>query len=81
MKAIKVMASIDEHGQLTLDCPIMIDKNSRVEVIVLIPEETKDDEDDTPNEAILEDFRQAWHEAQTGQTIPIERVWEGLENV
>jgi hypothetical protein len=33
MKAIKVMASIDEHGQLTLDRPIMTPKNSRVEVI------------------------------------------------
>ncbi|GAA6615305.1 hypothetical protein [Scytonema sp. NUACC26] len=81
MKAIKVMASIDEHGQLTLDRPIITDKNSRVEVIVLIPEEAEVDEDDTPDEAILDDFRQAWHEARTGQTIPIERVWEGLENV
>ncbi len=38
MKAIKVMATIDEHGQLTLDHPLMTDKNSRVEVIVLIAE-------------------------------------------
>lgn len=59
MKAIKVMASIDEHGQLRLDRPIMTDKNSRVEVIVLIPEEIEVLEDDTPDEVILEDFRQA----------------------
>ena len=81
MKAIKVMAKIDEHGQLTLDRPIMTDKNSRVEVIVLIPEEVEVSEDDTPNEVILEDFRQAWHEARTRQTIPIDQVWEGLEDV
>ncbi|RUT03812.1 hypothetical protein DSM106972_047260 [Dulcicalothrix desertica PCC 7102] len=81
MKAIKVMASIDEHGQLRLDSPIITDKNSRVEVIVLIPEEVEASEDDTPDEVILEDFRTAWHEARTGQAIPINQVWEGLEDV
>lgn len=81
MKAIKVMASIDEHEQLTLDSPLITDKNSRVEVIVLIPEEAEIDKDDKSEEVILEDFRQAWHEAMTGQTIPITQVWEGLEDV
>lgn len=80
MKAIKVMAKIDEHGQLMLDRPIMTDKNSRVEVIVLIPEEAEASEDDTSDEVILEDFRTAWHEARTGQTIKIDQVWQGLEN-
>ncbi|BAY23494.1 hypothetical protein NIES2100_32590 [Calothrix sp. NIES-2100] len=81
MKAIKVMATIDEHGQLTLDHPLMTDKNSRVEVIVLIPEAAEIDEDDQSKESILEDFRQAWHEAMTGQTIPVAQLWEGLEDV
>lgn len=26
------------------------------------------------------DFRQAWHEAMSGQTIPIAQLWEGLED-
>jgi hypothetical protein len=39
MKALKVMAMIDDQGQLTLDYPLLTDRNSRVEVIVLIPEE------------------------------------------
>lgn len=81
MKAIKVMATIDEQGQLTLDYPLIIDKNSRVEVIVLIPEEAEIDENDKPKEEILEDFRQGWHEAMTGQTIPVAQLWEGLEDV
>ncbi|BAZ67565.1 hypothetical protein NIES4106_23200 [Fischerella sp. NIES-4106] len=81
MKAIKVMATIDEHGQLTLDQPLITDKNSRVEVIVLIPEAAKIDEYDKSKESILEDFRQAWHEAMTGQTIPVAQLWEGLEDV
>jgi hypothetical protein len=78
MKALKVMATINEQGQLTLDHPLVTDKNSRVEVIVLIPEEEVPD--DQSQAEVLADFRQAWHEAMTGQTIPVAQLWEGLEN-
>lgn len=78
MKALKVTGTIDEQGQLTLDQPLMSDKNSRVEVIVLISEAT--DQDDTSKAEVLADFKQAWHEAMTGQTIPVAQLWEGLEN-
>ena len=84
MKAIKLMATVDEQGSLSLDRPLSILQNSRVEVIVLIPETVDLDEDDTPiesREEILADFRQAWHEAMTGQTIPLSQLWEGIENV
>lgn len=75
MKALKAMATINEEGQLTLDHPLLNDKNSRVEVIVLIPEAA----DPTQSE-ILSDFRQAWHEAMTGRTIPVSQLWEGIED-
>lgn len=81
MKAIKVMGTINDQGQLSLDRPLKLTKNSRVEVIVLIPEESEVDEDDTPDAEILADFRQAWHEAMTGQTIPVSQLWEGIEDV
>jgi hypothetical protein len=80
MKALKVMATINEQGQLTLDTPIKAFKNDRVEVIVLIPEESEIDEEDRSKTAILEDFRQAWHEAMTGQTIPVAQLWEGIND-
>jgi len=35
-------------------------------------------EEDKTKEEIIADFRQAWHEAMTGQTIPIAQVWEGI---
>jgi uncharacterized protein (DUF433 family) len=38
MKAVKAMATINEQGQITLDSPLMNNKNSRVEIIILIPE-------------------------------------------
>lgn len=84
MKAIKLMGTVDGQGSLSLDRPLNIVQNSRVEVIVLIPETVDLNEDDTPKESreeILADFRQAWHEAMTGQTIPLSQLWEGIENV
>ena len=78
MKALKVMATLDEQGQLTLDHPLVTDKNSRVEVIVLIPEAA--DLDDISQTEVLADFRQAWHEAMSGQTIPVAQFWEGIED-
>lgn len=77
MKALKVMGTIDEMGQIILDQPLTNDKNSRVEVIVLISEEI---DQNVPSQAeVLADFKQAWHEAMTGQTIPTSQLWEGLE--
>ncbi|XWK89166.1 MAG: hypothetical protein U7127_03600 [Phormidium sp.] len=81
MKAIKVMATINEQGQITLDRPIITDKNSRVEVIVLIPEAEEINENEQPKEEILADIRQAWQEAMTGQTIPVAQLWEGIDDV
>ncbi len=78
MKALKVMGTIDEKGQLTLDQPLIIQENSRVEVIVLIPEAT--DENNLSQAEVLADFKQAWHEAMTGQTIPVSQLWEDLEH-
>lgn len=83
MKAIKVMATIDNQGQLCVDEPLELEQDSRVEVIVLIPEVTEINEineEEQPKETILADFRQAWHEAMTGKTIPVAQIWEGIDD-
>jgi hypothetical protein len=77
MRAIKVMGTINEQGQLALDQPLEVAQNSRVEVIVLIQESS---EDDVSKEEILSDFRQSWHEAMTGQTVPVAQLWEDIEH-
>lgn len=46
MKAIKVMATVDEKGSLLLEQPLNIRQNNRVEVIVLISETLDLKEDD-----------------------------------
>ncbi len=79
MKAIKATGNINEQGQLYLDHPLINNKNSRVEVIVLISEESEDSETDQTKEEILEDLRQAWHEAMIGQTIPVSQIWDDIE--
>jgi hypothetical protein len=76
MKVFKAMATINDQGQIKLDSPLLSNKNSRVEIIVLIPESAED----FTKEEIISDFRQAWHEAMTGQTIPLSQLWEGIEN-
>ncbi len=78
MQALKVMASINEKGQLTLDYPLELKTNSRVEVIILVSEPEEIEE--TSKQEIIADFRQAWHEAMMGQTIPVAAMWEQLDN-
>jgi hypothetical protein len=39
-----------------------------------------DARDDTPKAEVLADFRQAWHEAMTGQGIPVAELWQELED-
>lgn len=81
MKAIKVMATIDNQGQLCVDEPLELEQDSRVEVIVLIPEVAEINEEEQHKETILADFRQAWREAMTGKTIPVAQIWEGIDDV
>ncbi|MGI0492290.1 hypothetical protein ACN4EG_10940 [Alkalinema pantanalense CENA528] len=79
MRAVKATGSINEAGQIHLDRPLL-NINGRVEVIVLIAEEDESDTDLMTKEEILSDFRQAWHEAMTGQTVPVSQMWEGIEH-
>jgi hypothetical protein len=76
MKAIEVMATVDEQGQLSLDSPLSVDKHSRVRVIILVSEEAQEDEE--ISESAIESFRQGWHDAMTGNTLPVSQLWEGI---
>ncbi|WOD40434.1 hypothetical protein [Nodosilinea sp. E11] len=81
MEAVKVMGTIDERGQLTLDQPLELVENSRVEVIILVQDSLLiSSEEDTPKEEVLADLRQAWREAMTGQAIPVAQLWEDFDN-
>ncbi len=47
----------------------------------MISQEVKPLTENSAKEEIIEDFRQAWHEAMTGQTIPVSQLWEEMANV
>lgn len=82
MKAIKVTGIIDDQGHLCLDAPINLPSQSRVEVIVRVSEaplETAVEEDDDSIDDIRASLRQALHEVQTGQLIPLAQLWDGIE--
>jgi hypothetical protein len=45
IKAIEVMATVDEQGYLTLDAPLTLEKQTRVKVIALISEAVDENND------------------------------------
>ncbi|MBW4501489.1 MAG: hypothetical protein KME57_18490 [Scytonema hyalinum WJT4-NPBG1] len=83
MKAIEIMGTVDEQGQLSLDVPLSVDKHTRVRVIVLLPEEAekenKHEEDEEISESAAESFRQGWYDAMIGNTLPVSQLWEGID--
>ena len=72
MKAIEITGSVDDKGQLSLDQPLTLAKYSRVRVIVLVSED--DDENNEITESESESFRQGWHDAMTGNTMPVSQL-------
>jgi len=80
MEAVKTTGTINAQGQLILDQPLNLPENSRVAIVVLVqgavPNGTGDAEDDLSREELLTDFRQAWQEAMTEQTIPAKQLWD-----
>ena len=79
MKAFEVMGKVDEKGQLSLDEQLEINTPSRVKVIVLLPDESEPDPDDTPIEEIKASLRRALQQAKEGRRIPLEQMWEGID--
>ena len=79
MKAFEVMGKVDEKGQLLLDEQLDINTPSRVKVIVLLPDESELDPDDTPIEEIKASLRRALQQAKAGQTRPVSELWERID--
>ncbi|HEY9663192.1 MAG TPA: hypothetical protein V6C65_32505 [Allocoleopsis sp.] len=69
MKAIEVMGTVNEQGQLSLDQPLSVERNSRVRVIVLLSDEE--------NEGFsAESFCTSWKQAMRSETLPLSQLWE-----
>ena len=77
MKEIEVMGTVNEQGQLSLDQPLTITKNTRVRVIVLLTE--NEEVQDEVLESAEESFRQGWYDAMIGNTLPVSQLWQGID--
>jgi hypothetical protein len=77
MKAIEVNGTVNPQGQLSLDKPLAITKQSRVRVIILVPEEVDAQDDELVT--ATESFRKGWYDAMSGNTIPISQLWDGID--
>jgi len=80
MKAIETTGKIDDRGRLLLDRPLTLVNHRHVRIIVLVPEDTDIDPDDDPIETVLEGLQQGFHEAITGQTLPLSQLWDGIDD-
>ncbi|QYX33861.1 type II toxin-antitoxin system RelN family antitoxin [Sphaerospermopsis torques-reginae] len=79
MKALEVTGKI-QQGKLTLDYPLGIDDFQEVKVIILLPEASDHDPDDTPIAEIEENLTRAFQEVKAGETRPISELWERIES-
>jgi hypothetical protein len=80
MRAVEIMGTVDEKGQLLLDEPLEINKLSRVKVILLISEENDSESDDWSVEEIKASLKRALREVKEGKTKPISELWARIDD-
>ncbi|MTJ31192.1 hypothetical protein [Aphanizomenon sp. UHCC 0183] len=78
MIAQEIMARIDQNGNISLDHPLIVNKPSRVKLIVLFIEDELD-EDDESKAVVLESLKTSLQEAKAGKVHPISELWEGID--
>jgi hypothetical protein len=80
MKAYEFPAKITPEGKLELPDVQLEDlpRNSVVRVIVLVEEQT-DEEDEDELGSVADSLRRALHQAKMGQTKPISQLWDGID--
>lgn len=76
MQTYEFSAKVTSDGKLELPEIYLKDlpSDSVIKVVVVIDATEKADVGFS-----AESFRQSWHEAQTGQTLPLSQLWEGIE--
>lgn len=80
MQAIETTATINESGQLTLDCALGFTKPQRVRLIILIDEADEADPNETPTDEVIEGIQQGLQEAISGQVLPLSAMWKGISD-
>lgn len=82
MKAYEFPAKITPEGTLEIPEELLdsLAGDRVVRVIVLVNEPVNPEETDEDAVGFSpESFRQSWHEAMIGDTLPLSQLWEGIE--
>lgn len=77
--AIETTGVIDQYGTVTLDESFVDIKPQKVRIIVLLGDAEEDDPDETPTDLVIEGIEQGLHETFAGHTIPLSKLWEGID--
>jgi hypothetical protein len=80
MRAIKMMATVDSQGQLALDNALTVERDLRVEVIILVPDDAIEvDLEDRPKAEVLNDLCESLQDLKAGRVYPIAELWDGID--
>ena len=79
MKAIETTSTFSLNGQFTLDEPIELKDNSRVRILLLLPDDDSSEPYETLIKQVLDGIRQGFYEAFTGQTVPLTQMWDNID--
>ncbi|BAU10190.1 hypothetical protein LEP3755_06700 [Leptolyngbya sp. NIES-3755] len=82
MRAVEVTGMVDEQGNLSLNEPLPTAAPGEVRIIILYPDQAEtpeQDPDDTPVKEIKASLRRALQQATSGQRIPLDQMWEGID--
>jgi hypothetical protein len=80
MHTIQAQVTVNRDHVLNLVLPEEITEGTYQIVIVMNPQPNNPlDNDDTPDEIILEGIKEGLKQAISGQTIPLSQMWEGID--
>jgi len=80
MHTIQTQVTVNKDHILNLVLPEDITEGTYQVVIVMNPQPDHEfDNDDTPDQIILEGIREGLKQAITGDTIPLSQMWEGID--
>jgi hypothetical protein len=70
----KIDAKIDNRSRLVEDI-LQAWRKQQEEILV----DQLNEQDETPNQIVIQGIQQGLYEALTGQTIPLSEMWEGID--
>jgi hypothetical protein len=80
MHTIQAQVTVNRDHVLNLVLPEEISEGTYQIVIVMNPQPNNPlDNDDTPDEIVLEGIKEGLKQAISGQTIPLSQMWEGID--